>query len=129
MDPINTEFSSFGFHGTATATTVAHENGTLGLVLVERELGSEGSLQTTSPASPGGHRPDCRAAERSAGLRGIRQPARPIDAELSAAEAIYDVEIVNESFGADSREALEMLQQQYCPLPVSLAAYFALSTR
>ena len=39
---------------------------------------------------------------------------------------MYDVGIVNESFGAASREALETLQKKYCPAPVDLAAYFAL---
>ena len=127
MTPINTEFSSFGFHGTATSSTVAHENGDVGLVLVERELSSEGSLQTNFPCIAQAdidqmvellNDPQVYAAF-------VNQPAQ-IDGELSAAEATHHVQIVNESFGSESRETLEMLQLQNCPSPVSLAAYFAL---
>ena len=55
----------------------------------------------------------------------VNQPAQ-IDGELADAEATYDVEIVNESFGAESRQTLEMLQSKYCSIPVDLSAYFAL---
>src|SRR4029078_5552609 len=34
------EFTSFGYHGTATASTVGHENPGVRLVLVERTLGT-----------------------------------------------------------------------------------------
>ena len=40
----------------------------------------------------------------------VNQPAQ-IDSELAGAQTMYDVGIVNESFGAASRETLEMLQQ------------------
>ena len=43
--------STFGYHGTATSSTVAHENPNVRLVLVERQLGSETSLRPTSLAS------------------------------------------------------------------------------
>jgi hypothetical protein len=128
MNPINTEFSSFGYHGTATSTTVAHENPDVRLVLVERELGSESSLQTNFPCIAQAdinqivdllNDPQVYAAF-------VNQPAT-IDGELAAAQTTYDVGIVNESFGAASREALETLQNKYCPQqPVDLAAYFAL---
>ena len=127
MNPIDTEFSSFGFHGTATSTTVAHENSDVRLVLVERELGSESSLQTNFPCIAQAdinqlvdllNDPQVYAAF-------VNQPAT-IDSELAAAQTMYDVGIVNESFGAASREALESLQKKYCPVPVDLAAYFAL---
>jgi subtilisin family serine protease len=127
MNPINTEFSSFGYHGTATATTVAHENSDVRLVLVERELGSESSLQTNFPCIAQSdinqivdllNDPQVYAAF-------VNQPAQ-IDGELAAAQSMYDVGIVNESFGAASREALETLQKMYCPVGVDLAAYFAL---
>lgn len=127
MDPINTEFSSFGYHGTATSTTVAHENTSVRLVLVERELGSESSLQTNFPCIAQSdidqtvdllNDPQIYAAS-------VNQPAQ-IDSELAGAQTTYDVGIVNESFGAASRETLEMLQQQNCPNTVDLTAYFAL---
>ena len=127
MNPINTEFSSFGYHGTATSTTVAHENTSVRLVLVERELGSESSLQTNFPCIAQAdidqtvdllNDPQIYAAS-------VNQPAQ-IDSELAGAQTTYDVGIVNESFGAASRETLEMLQQQNCPNTVDLSAYFAL---
>jgi hypothetical protein len=127
MNPINTEFGSFGYHGTATSTTVAHENGSVRLVLVERELGSESSLQTNFPCIAQAdidqtvdllNDPQIYAAS-------VNQPAQ-IDSELAGAQTTYDVGIVNESFGAASRETLEMLQQQNCPNTVDLSAYFAL---
>jgi hypothetical protein len=127
MGPINKEFNSFGYHGTATATTVAHENGDVRLVLVERELGSESSLQTDFPCIAQAdinqmvdllNDPQVYAAF-------VNQPAQ-IDSELATAQTMYDVGIVNESFGAASRETLEMLQQKYCSTPVDLSAYFAL---
>ncbi len=127
MSPINTEFGSFGFHGTATSTTVAHENENVRLVLVERELGSESSLQTNFPCIAQAdinqlvdllNDPQIYAAF-------VNQPAT-IDSELATAQATYDVGIVNESFGAASREALETLQNKYCSVPVDLSAYFAL---
>ena len=127
MAPINTEFGSFGYHGTATSSTVAHENGNVRLVLVERQLASEGSLQTNFPCIAQAdidqtvellNDPQIYAAA-------VNQPAQ-IDSELADAEATHHVQIVNESFGAESRETLEMLQSQYCSTPVSLSAYFAL---
>jgi hypothetical protein len=127
MNPINTEFGSFGYHGTATATTVAHENENVRLVLVERELGSEASLHTDFPCIVQAdinqlvdllNDPQIYAAF-------VNQPAA-IDSELATAQSMYDVGIVNESFGAASRDALETLQKTYCPVPVDLSAYFAL---
>ena len=127
MAPINKEFGSFGYHGTATSTTVAHANDNVRLVLVERELGSEAAMQMNFPCIAQAdidqivdllNDPQVYAAF-------VNQPAS-IDSELADAQTTYDVGIVNESFGAPSREALETLQQTYCSAPVDLSAYFAL---
>src|SRR5450631_1434634 len=127
MTPLNSEFNSFGYHGTATSTTVAHENADVRLVLVERQLGSESSLQTNFPCIAQAdinqivdllNDPQVYAAF-------VNQPAQ-IDSELATAESTYDVGIVNESFGSASRETLEMLQQANCPAPVDLSTCFAL---
>ena len=102
MNLINTEFGSFGYHGTATSSTVAHENGNVRLVLVERQLSSEGSLQTNFPCIAQAdidqvvellNDPQIYAAS-------VNQPAQ-IDSELADAEATHHVQIVNESFGAE----------------------------
>lgn len=127
MGPLNAELNSFGYHGTATSTTVAHENADVRLVLVERELGSESSLETNFPCFAQAdinqvvdllNDPQIYAAS-------VNQPAE-IDGELASAQSMYDVGIVNESFGVASRQTLEMLQQENCPTTVDLSAYFAL---
>ncbi len=126
--PVDAElFGAFNYHGTATSSTVAHENGNVQLVLVERQLASEGSLQTNFPCIAQAdidqvvellNDPQVYAAS-------VNQPAQ-IDGELADAQATHHVQIVNESFGAESRQTLEMLQQQNCPNSVDLSAYFAL---
>ncbi len=125
MNPIDTEFSAFNYHGTATSTTVAHENPDVRLVLVERQLGSEESLMTNFPCIQQADidqlvdlldDPDVYAAF-------VKQPAQ-IDGLLTAAESKGDVGLVNESFGAASRQTLEMLQAANCPDPVTLSAYY-----
>jgi Subtilase family len=128
MTPLDAElFGAFNYHGTATSSTVAHENGNVRLVLVERQLSSEGSLQTNFPCIAQAdidqtvellNDPQVYAAA-------VNQPAQ-IDSELADAEATHHVQIVNESFGAESRQTLETLQQQNCPTTVNLSAYFAL---
>jgi len=127
MGPINTEFGSFNYHGTATSTTVAHENGNVRLVLVERELGSESEMQMNFPCIAQADINQVVALLNDPQIYAafVNQPAA-IDSELAAAQTTYDVGIVNESFGAPSREALETLQQKYCSAPVNLSAYFAL---
>jgi subtilisin family serine protease len=127
MTPLNQEYMNFNYHGTATSSTVAHENPDVRLVLVERQLGSESDLTTNFPCIQQAdidqlvdllNDPQVYAAF-------VAQPAQ-IDAKLAAAESQYDVGIVNESFGAASRQALEMLQAQNCSQPVNLSAYFQL---
>ena len=128
MAPINAEFNSFGYHGTATSTTVAHENTDVRLVLVERELGSESSLQTNFPciAQSDVDQTVDLLSDPQIYAAAVNQPAE-IDGELATAQSTYDVGIVNESFGAASRQTLEMLQlQAKCPAPIDLSAYFAL---
>jgi hypothetical protein len=127
MGPIDKEFMSFGYHGTATSSTVAHENPNVRLVLVERQLGMESSLMTNFPCIAQADvdetvellsDPDIYAAA-------VAQPAT-IDGELADAMSKHDVGLVNESFGASARQTLETLQLKYCPTPVSLSAYFSL---
>jgi Subtilase family len=128
MAPIDAElFGSFGYHGTATSTTVAHENGNVRLVLVERQLGSEESLQTNFPciAQSDINQVVDLLSDPEVYAAFVNQPAQ-IDGELANAQSTYDVGIVNESFGAASRETLEMLQLQSCPTPIDLSAYYAI---
>ncbi len=127
MGPLNDQLMTFGYHGTATSSVVAHENPNVRLVLVERQLGSEESSATTFPCLVQAdidqtvellNDPDIYAAA-------VAQPAA-IDAELATAMSKYDVGLVNESFGSPARQTLEMLQAMYCQTPVSLSAYFSL---
>jgi hypothetical protein len=125
--PINDELMNFAYHGTATSTTVAHENPDVRLVLVERQLGSESSIMTNFPCLQQAdidqtvdflNDPQIYAAS-------VAQPAQ-IDSKIAEAQSTYHVGIVNESFGAESRQTLEMLQAMNCPQPIDLSAYFAL---
>ena len=128
MGTLNKELiGAFGYHGTATSTTVAHENPNVRLVLVERELGSEESLMTNFPCIAQSDidqlvdlldDPEVYAAF-------VNQPAQ-IDGQIAAAQTTYDVGLVNESFGAASRQTLETLQAANCSTPVDLSAYFTL---
>jgi hypothetical protein len=127
MGPIDNEFSMFNYHGTATSSTVAHENPNVRLVLVERQLGSEGSLTQNFPCI---NQSDIDTSvqllsDPEVYAAAVNQPAS-IDGELADAESKGDVGIINESFGAASRQTLEMLQNQYCSTPVDLSAYFQL---
>lgn len=127
---IDKEFQTFGYHGTATSTTVAHGNPNARLVLVERELKSESELQASFTCFDQAeinqvvallNDPDVFAAAAN-------QKAT-LDAGLAAAIAAHKVGLVNESFGASSRAALENLQTANCPdQPIELAAYFAVLT-
>ena len=128
MGPLDAElFGAFNYHGTATSSTVAHENGNVRLVLVERQLASEGSLQTNFPCIAQADIDQVveLLSDPQVYAASVNQPAQ-IDGELADAQATHNVQIVNESFGAESRQTLEMLQQQYCPNSVDLSAYFAL---
>jgi Subtilase family len=124
LDP---EFKSFGYHGTATASTVAHDNPDVRLVLVERQLDnrttSEQSFQclvqseldqTVALLSD----PDVLDALAHA-------PASTYSQGLDEIAARYNVGIVNESFGRYPRSVLEQLQISRGCLPVALGPYFA----
>jgi hypothetical protein len=128
MKPIDDEFfGAFGYHGTATSTTIAHANPNVRLVLVERQLASESSLQTNFPCIAQSDIDQFVDLLNDSQVYAafVNQPAT-VDGELAAAQAKYDVGIINESFGAESRATLEMLQSQNCPTTVDLSAYFTL---
>jgi len=125
---LDVEFQDFAYHGTATAGVVAHANGGVRLVLVERQLGAPGSWgesftclvqsdidQSTALLVD----PEVRAAYLVA-------PASAYRDEFNAIVSQYNVGVVNESFGGPPRIVLEQLQlAKGCPNAVSLAAYFA----
>ncbi len=123
---LDKELQTFAYHGTSTSTTIAHDNPNVRLVLVERELQSESQLQAGFTCFDQAeidqvvallNDPDVFAAA-------ARQPAT-LDTELAAAMASHKVGLVNESFGASSRAALENLQAANCPdQPIDLSAYF-----
>jgi hypothetical protein len=124
---LDEELKTFGYHGTATSSTVAHENPNVRLVLVERQLGSETSQTANFPclAQADVDQAVELLSDPEIFAAAVAQPAT-IDADLAAAMSKYDVGLVNESFGPSARQALETLQLMYCPTPVSLSAYYAL---
>jgi hypothetical protein len=122
---IDQERQTFAYHGTATAGTVAHDNPNVRLVLVERQLASESSVQSSFTCFVQSEIDQAVAllTDPQVNAALVNQPAE-IEGELSAAETRYGVGLVNESFGSSSRPALEMLQlAANCPA-VDLSAYF-----
>ncbi len=127
-DVLDAEFQNFRYHGTATAGTVVHDNPTVRLVLVERQLQSEATAQSSfvcfvqadiDQAVQLFSDPQVFAAL-------VNQPTQ-IEADLSGAENKYHVGLVNKSFGASSRAALEAMQiASNCPTPIDLSAYFSI---
>ncbi len=124
--PIENEMNAFNYHGTATSSTVAHENPNVRLVLVERQLLSESQAQASFDCFVQSdidqlvdllNDPDVFAAAAD-------QPAT-LDADLADAMTKGNVGVVNESFGSAARQSLEALQvQQNCPTTIDLSAYF-----
>jgi subtilisin family serine protease len=122
---VNAELTTFAYHGTATAGTVAHDNPGVRLVLVQRVLGSASGFaqsftclaqaeidQTTAVLTD----PDVRSAW-------IQAPPSQADAKLAGVLSDYNVGIVSESYGQPPRAVVEQLQiQKGCP-PVDLRAY------
>lgn len=128
MAPIDNEMHTFAYHGTATSTTVSHENPQARLVLVERQLASEGALMTgfTCFAQSDINQAVDLLSDPQVYAAAVAQPAQ-IDSQIAQAQTTYKVGIVNESFGAESRQTLESLQlSAKCPQPIDLSAYFAL---
>jgi hypothetical protein len=125
MAAIDAEFMTFDDHGTSTASTVAHDNPGVRLVLVERELSSESAEQAdfTCFAQSDIDQIVDLLSDPQVYSAYVNQPAQ-IDGELAAVMSRYDVGLVNESFGAEARAALELLQAQSCATPVDLSAYF-----
>jgi len=123
---LDQEFQTFAYHGTATAGTVVHDNPNVRLVLVERQLASESSLPSAFTCFVQSEIDQAvqLLTDPQVNAALVNQPAE-IEGDISAAEAKYDVGLVNESFGSSSRPALEMLQLAAgCPA-VDLSAYFA----
>lgn len=125
---LEVELKDFAYHGTATSGVVAHDNGDVRLVLVERQLAAPGSTEATfeclfqedvDQMTAVLRDPEVLAAYAS-------QPPSTYSEELRAIVSDYNVGIINESFGNAPRVVLERLQlSKGCPAAVSLAAYFA----
>jgi Subtilase family len=125
MNTLGQDLQNFVYHGTATAGTVAHDNPNVRLVLVERQLASESSVQSSFTCFVQSEIDQAVAllTDPQVNAALVNQPAE-IEGDISAAEAKYDVGLVNESFGSSSRPALEMLQLAAGCTAVDLSAYF-----
>jgi len=121
------EFQTFAYHGTSTAGTVVHENPNVRLVLVERKLASESTLQAQFTCLVQSEYDQIVAllTDPDVFTALVNQPVE-LDNELAAVAAQYNVGIVNQSFGAEARAALEMLQATHgCPA-INLSPYFTI---
>jgi subtilisin family serine protease len=105
-----------------------HDNPNVRLVLIERKLSSESSLQSEFTCFVQSEIDQVVAllSDPDVYKAFVNQPAT-IDADLASIAEKYNVGIVNESFGAMTRSALEKLQTQSgCPTPIDLSAYFTI---
>ncbi|MES1209132.1 MAG: S8 family serine peptidase [Pseudomonadota bacterium] len=126
---VENELGTFSYHGTATSTTVAHQNDTVRLVLVERQLMSEAQVQagfTCFDQSEIDQVTDL-LIDPAVFAAAAAQPAT-LDADFAKAMTAHDVGFVNESFGATARTVLEQMQATQCPHPIDLSRYFAAIT-
>jgi hypothetical protein len=123
---IENELGMFGYHGTATSTTVAYKNDTVRLVLVERQLMSEAQVQAGFTCFDQSEINEVTDLLSDAGVfaAAAAQPAT-LDADFADATTKHNVGFVNESFGATARIILEQMQQVQCPHPIDLSRYFA----
>jgi len=124
---LDQEFQTFGYHGTATAGTVVHDNPNIRLVLVERELASESSVQSSFVCFMQSEIDQAvqLLSDPQVVAAFAHQPAA-LDSDVVAALGKYDVGLVNESFGASSRATQEMLQTMNGCSPIDLSAYFSI---
>jgi hypothetical protein len=116
------------FHGTATAGLIAHDNGAVRLVLVEERLGSaemaeEGfncfKQQDIDDNVALFSDPDVRQAY-------IDRPLSQLEDDILVVGTRHRIGVVNESFGAFSRQRLEQLQMSKGCAPVDLRQYFTM---
>jgi hypothetical protein len=120
------EVQAFPYHGTSTAGTVVHDNPNVRLVLVERELASASQTSTMCFVQSDIDQIVQLFSDPQVYAAYVNQPSE-LEDEISAAMTTYDVGLVNESFGASAREALEMLQiQNNCPTTIDLSSYFSI---
>ncbi len=128
FDELIKRLNHTSFHGTATAGVVAYDNPGLGLVLVEQRLQSRDEAEaafTCFNQEPVDEAvalfsdPDVRRAY-------VGRPVSSLERDLIAAMSQHEIGIVNESFGALSRRALEALQKAKGCQPIALGRYFAL---
>ncbi len=116
------------FHGSATAGVIARDNPGVRLVLVERPLGSGQNIEEDFVC--------LEQAEIDRDVQLLEDPEikqayttfpRPkVAEEMEALMLKHKVQIVNESFGALPRQALEELQASKDCEPVDLKRMFAL---
>lgn len=124
---LDEELTSFGYHGTATASTIGHENPGVRLVLVERKLGSRGATAQQFECLVQAEIDQTVALFTDAEVRDAyaHTPLSAADQALQEIADRYGVGLINESFGQPPRAAIEQLQTaRACP-PIDLRAYYA----
>jgi subtilisin family serine protease len=131
IDEIKAAMDNLGdarFHGTATAGLVAHDNPSARLVLVEERLGSAESAEMGFNCFKQQDIDDNVALFSDPEVRQayIDQPSSQLEDDIMAVGAQHHVGVVNESFGAFSRQRLEQLQMSKGCTPVDLKPYFTL---
>jgi hypothetical protein len=125
---MNPALASFPFHGTSTASTAAHDNPHVRLVLVERRLGDPTKTLDNIVCSQQADIDQAVALLSDPDVRDayIHAPISHYTEEFRNVVSQFDVGLVNLSYGPLSRAGLELAQQMKgCP-PVDYRAYFAI---
>lgn len=115
------------FHGTATAGLIAHQNPGVRLVLVEELLGTSRSIMDNFTCFRQRDIDDNVAlfSDPEVQRAYTDRPTAQLDDDLRALMVRHRIGVMNESFGALSRQALEDLQQaKGCP-SVDLRRYLS----
>jgi subtilisin family serine protease len=131
LDEIKKAMENLGdarFHGTATSGLVAHDNPAARLVLVEELLGSAESAEMGFSCFQQQEIDDNVAIFSDPEVRQayIDQPPSQLEDDILTLGARHHIGVVNESFGAFSRQRLEQLQMSKGCVPVDLKPYFTL---
>jgi hypothetical protein len=123
---LDEELTSFGYHGTATASTIGHQTPGVRLVLVERKLGSRETTAQQFECLTQADIDDAVALYTDAEVRDAyaRTPLSPAEQALQEIAARYDVGLINESSGRPPRAVVEQLQAGRGCAPIDLRAYY-----
>jgi hypothetical protein len=115
------------YHGTATASLIAHENPTVRLVLLEQHIDSDDEDNIIRCLDQGDlDRTVTVFSDEEVQRAYLERPPSTFDEELAALKQRHRIGLVNESFGYVSREQVERVLAALGCAAVELRPFFAL---